>query len=234
MRTARLIESIVRQCFREGAQIILEQQRRALVGRRFGRLTIESVLRYDGKGARVICRCDCGAIVNIPLNSLKRRNVKSCGCLNRERLVDRNTIHNGTGTRLFRIWTGLRQRCHNPRSKVYKDYGGRGITVWPGWETFIPFRDWALDNGYRHDLTLDRLDNDGPYSPENCQWITVAQQNLNKRNNVLVEYDGQLIPIAEASRLSGINRQTISDRLKRGITGTDLYRATSCRKDSKG
>lgn len=217
--------------------MIIKQQRETLVGWRFGRLTIMSVLRCDGRGARVLCQCDCGKVVNAQLGRLRSGELKSCGCLlrdlAREHIIDRNTIHNGTGTRLFRIWTGLRQRCHNQRSKVYKDYGGRGITVCPEWETFIPFRDWALANGYREDLSLDRLDNNGPYSPGNCRWATVAEQNLNKRNNTLVEYEGQLVPIAEAARLSGINHQTISDRHRRGITGPDLYRPVSSRHNTK-
>lgn len=233
------IESIIRRCFREGIQEMLDRDREELVGQRFGRLTIESVPYYDARHrARVICRCDCGAIVNVFFSNIKAGYVKSCGCLARdlarEHTIERNTTHGGTGTRLFRIWTGLRQRCRNPRSRVYKDYGGRGIRICPEWSNFESFRDWAIENGYRDDLTLDRVDNDGPYSPENCQWTTTAEQNLNKRNNVLVEYDGQLIPIAEASRLSGVSRQTISDRRRRGITGPDLYRATCCRKDSKG
>lgn len=237
-RTMRFIESIIHRGFREGMQMILEQEREKLIGQRFGRLTVESVIYYDTRRrARVVCHCDCGEIVDVYLSALNSGRLKSCGCFRRdtahEHAIDRNTIHNGTGTRLFRIWTGLRQRCHNTRSKVYKDYGGRGITVCPEWETFIPFRDWALANGYREDLSLDRLDNDGPYSPGNCRWATVAEQNLNKRNNTLVEYEGQLIPIAEAARLSGINHQTISDRHRRGITGPDLYRPASSRHDAK-
>lgn len=228
-RTVRFIESIIHRCFREGMQMILEQEQEELIGQRFGRLEVESVAYYDTRHrARVLCRCDCGRLVNVQLSRLRSGDLKSCCCLlrdlAREHAIDRNTIHNGTGTRLFRIWTGLRQRCYNPRSKVYKDYGGRGIAICPEWETFIPFRDWALANGYRENLSIDRIDNDGPYSPSNCRWVTSAKQNLNKRNNVLVDYKGQLIPIAKASRLSGINRQTISSRLSRGISGPDLYR----------
>lgn len=153
-----------------------------LTGQRFGRLTvIEEAGRVNGT-VTWRCRCDCGNESIVLGTNLRAGYSTSCGCYTRERAATENTRHGGRHDRLYAIWTGMRQRCNNPNSQAYKDYGGRGITVCPEWDhNFAAFRDWALANGYRADLSIDRVDNNGGYRPDNCRWATWHEQRINQR-----------------------------------------------------
>ena len=128
------------------------------------------------------------------------------------------STHDGTGTRLYKIWRGMIERCCRPAHAHYKDYGGRGITVCDEWKEFVPFRDWANGNGYADSLTIDRKDHNGNYCPENCRWSTMKEQQNNKRNNHLVTLNGVSHTITEWSEILGIKKTTIKERLKCGWT----------------
>ena len=126
-------------------------------------------------------------------------------------------IDGRTGTRLYRIYNNMKTRCLNPNTRSWNRYGGRGIEICSEWiHSFVSFREWAFKNGYTDDLTLDRINNDGNYEPNNCRWITVKQQSLNRSSNHLIEINGMFKPLDEWSRIYGKNPKTIRDRLARG------------------
>lgn len=153
-----------------------------LTGQRFGRLVVTAEAeRGKDRKRRWICRCDCGGETTTDTHRLTGGLTKSCGCLTRESARARHLMHGGKGTRLYNIWRNARQRCRNPKTPDFHLYGGRGVSFSPVWDNFEKFRAWALANGYRDDLTLDRIDPDGDYSPDNCRWATWKEQRRNQR-----------------------------------------------------
>lgn len=138
--------------------------------------------------------------------------------------------HGETGTRLFRVWSGMWERCTNPHHASYKYYGGRGISVCVEWSDYLQFKSWAMANGYdpkapRGEYTLDRIDSNGPYSPCNCRLVSKVEQANNKRNNRSLTVGGETHTVAEWSRISGIDSATIRARIDR--LGWTVERALS-------
>ena len=170
-------------------------RKKDLTGKRFGRLTVLKEAEERKYGSVCwICKCDCGKTVIESSRALTQGYAKSCGCLKvekakanlpKEKSGSDNPayLHGECGkSRLYSIWQGMKKRCYSKKQINFKYYGGRGITVCDVWRnSFEAFRDWALANGYRNDLTLDRIDPNGNYSPDNCRWATWSQQNKNKR-----------------------------------------------------
>lgn len=127
--------------------------------------------------------------------------------------------HGKCNTRLYVIWHSMRGRCHYPSTNQYKNYGGRGIKVCNEWETnFMNFYNWAINNGYEDNLTLDRIDVDGNYEPDNCQWVDMKTQNNKRRSNKYIEYNGEIKTQIQWCEKFNINPTTFLDRLKRGWT----------------
>lgn len=154
-----------------------------LTGLKFGRLTV--IREYGYINDRVIweCLCDCGNIVIVPTKRLTNGHTKSCGCLKRERTREASYIHGKSKSRIHKEWRGILHRCKNPSASHYENYGGRGIEVceeWKGESGFINFYNWAVQNGYSDDLTLDRKDNNKGYSPDNCRWVTHMENCHNR------------------------------------------------------
>ena len=189
-----------------------------LTGHRFGRLVvIERFLNSKSGKAKWRCKCDCGNETIVFSTSLVRGLTHSCGCLNREVTMERFSTHRQSESRLYETWSGMKKRCYNPNSKSFSAYGGRGISICEEWlSNFANFKEWAENNGYDDSLTLDRINNDGDYTPTNCRWVTPREQALNTSRNHMVAIDGITKPRNEWSRLHGVNPKTVRDRLVRG------------------
>lgn len=173
-------------------------------GTRFERLVVtgeserEECLGGYGKRLKTPCKCDCGKELRVWATALISGNTRSCGCLQADRTGVSGRTHGESKTPLHVVWCGMKARCRNPTHASYENYGGRGIAVSPEWESdYLAFKAWSLANGYRKGLTLDRIDNDGPYSSCNCRWTTYAVQGRNKRSNVKVTAFGETKTLTE-------------------------------------
>lgn len=194
-------------------------------GMKFNRLTIIGLeyVKEDYYGTTTahwnwICRCDCGNIISVVPQLVRKGMTKSCGCLKRENTIRYNkkkkVKHGGRKDRLYHIWRGMKQRCYSETCKNYDQWGGRGISVCDEWkEDYGAFKDWALANGYSDDLSIDRIDVNGNYCPDNCRWATYEEQARNRRSNVFLEYDGKSMTIAEWAELYGISYNTLYRRI---------------------
>jgi len=196
-----------------------------LTGRQFGRLTaIEIVGRDKYKNVLWMCQCVCGGKSIVPAHSLLSGNTKSCGCTRKEAAKkaaqSRKDLHglsrddNGKKTRLYRIWTGIKTRCFNPNDHAYKNYGGRGITICDEWLNYTNFYNWAMSNGYRENLTIERIDNDGNYEPSNCTWITRGEQAYNRKTSFRVTYKDETKTLSEWASVLGLSYPMLFCRLK--------------------
>lgn len=211
------------------------------IGEKHNLLTIIDCIRKE-TGNRLrnfyTCRCDCGNIIDVRTDAVLRGTSKSCGCLQKDaaRELDRSNApsHNLSDTRLHNIWAGMKGRCYNPKSPSYNRYGGRGIRICDEWilfdheknenTGFLNFYEWAIENGYSDDLSIDRIDVNGNYCPENCRWASVYEQSWNKRNNVYITYEQRFdeigkdpvrytFPLSLWARITGIRASVIKRRI---------------------
>lgn len=192
-----------------------------LSGMRYGKLVVLSRFEENTKSGKPqwVCLCDCGKKTVVPAQALKSGNTKSCGCLKIEtgRINGKKVKHGESHTRLYNIWHSMKRRCYAVSSKDFVNYGGRGITVCSEWlNDFQAFHDWAVSHGYSDELTIDRIDNDKGYSPDNCRWVTTKEQNQKKRNVKLIEWNGQTHTLTEWATITGISAGVLSRRLKTG------------------
>lgn len=195
-----------------------------LTGKQFGRLSVLHRTENDKSGlTQWRCVCACGKEVTVRSQDLRRGRQVSCGCNIREKTAARNYKHGQAQTRLHRIWKNMKSRCYNPRVPSYRDYGARGITICPEWrDDFNTFYVWAISNGYSEEKSIDRIDNNGAYAPDNCRWATRTEQCRNQRTNHLINTPWGLLCLREASERSGVPLATIKQRIKRGLPEEQL------------
>lgn len=199
--------------------------REDIIGMRFGRLTVQSYShsqkseKWAGYKHYYNCICDCGNTYIGERNSLKSGNTQSCGCIRSEMLIKRNKdtgILHGDSKKyrwLYGIWIAMKSRCENPLNKCYSFYGGNGIQVCPQWHDWEQFKQWALNNGYQDNLTIDRIDFSGNYEPSNCRWADCQTQANNKRNNKYITYQGRTQSLSDWCRELGLNYDRTKQRI---------------------
>lgn len=214
-------------------------KRVSLLGKRFGRLELLEMSEKKGRKNRTywVCKCDCGKVVDVSHDRLQNGYTKSCGCLKLEKAIEKikeynekglpnpKLIHGCSGTRIYDIYNHMIDRCYKPKDHKYMQYGGRGITVCDEWiDSPSKFFDWAFKNGYSDELTIDRIDVNGNYSPSNCRWATLKQQANNKRNNVKTEVNGEVLTLSEIADKYGFRSGTIWWRYKHGWRNNALIK----------
>lgn len=183
-----------------------------LAGQKFGRLLILEFTpgkKYGNRG-KWQCKCDCGKLTMVETAHLRNGHTKSCGCYYQDFVVK----HKQSTTALYNIWSGIKGRCLNPNNTAYSNYGGRGITLCERW---VDFNMFASDMGARpKGMSVDRIDNDKGYSPENCRWASPKEQANNSRQNRLIEFKCERKTLTEWALIRKISKETLFYRLKRG------------------
>lgn len=187
------------------------------IGARFGRLTVAGEpFRKEGKQRHfhVHCVCECGGEKIVQCYNLTKGYTTSCGCEHRRMLERRNTKHGKCGTRTYYSWQAMLKRCLNPAEPAFPGYGGRGITVCDRWMTFENF--YADMGECPPRLTLDRKDVNGNYEPSNCRWATAVEQANNRRNNLVLIYNGSAKTAKQIADEAGVGYKTFTERIGRG------------------
>lgn len=194
-----------------------------MIGKKFGRLLVIGLSKERGSRGQLkyICKCDCGQIKHILGESLRSSKCQSCGCLNREITSAKMKTHGGSSSRLYHVWQGIKNRCLNPNSPEYYNYGGRGITICDEWLDFDNFRVFMLSIGYNSKAakgaqTIERIDVNKGYFPDNCTLIPLKQQPLNMTSNRKIRANNQTKLLTEWARELEVSETTIINRIKRG------------------
>lgn len=194
-----------------------------LTGKKFGNLLVSRQAERTSKFVQWVCFCDCGKEVIVRGDHLRSGNTKSCGCTRKKKIAERNRkclvkykkTHGKSGSRTYAVWASMVSRCTREKDKSYKHYGGRGIALCDDWHVFSNF---LRDMGEApDDHTLERVDNDGNYETSNCKWVTSYHQSRNRRNNRIIEHNGQKKCLTDWALDSGIAPSTLHTRLSKGV-----------------
>lgn len=195
---------------------------RDLTGMKFGKLTVISLNSRRKYHHYWNCICECGNECIIAGSNLVGGKTKSCGCHRKENPAILFSTHKQTNTKLYYIWINMKSRCYKKYNTDYHNYGLRGIKVCEEWQKFEPFYEWAMSNGYKEGLSIERIDVNKDYYPENCKWITMSEQAKNKRNTSYLTYNGITKRLVEWAKEFNIHPSNLRTRI---ICGWDIERA---------
>ena len=184
-----------------------------MIGKKYNKLTVIKVddERSNEKRKYYLCQCECGNMKSVRSDCLKSGQVKSCGCLNYKSRGDGRTKE-----KLYHVWASMKNRCNNPNDPHFKDYGGRGIRVcekWNGSHSYPEFKKWAYENGYKEGLSIDRIDVNGDYCPENCRWVSQKVQTRNLRCNISITYKNETHILSDWAEILNVNVNTLYSRI---------------------
>lgn len=184
-----------------------------ITGKRFGKLVVVAFDHMLRTRSYWKCKCDCGNCRIVSVDHLSRGEVTDCGCERKHTAHWKK--HGMCNSRLYTIWSLMKARCFNPNRREYPAYGGRNITVCKEWLDFENFMKWSMSNGYSELLTLDRIDNNGNYCPENCRWVSRKDQSNNTRKNRMITHNGQTKPITQWANDNGLPYYILKNRIDR-------------------
>ena len=193
-----------------------------MTGKRFGRLVVVEQAGISlTKKALWLCRCECGEERIIAGYDLRAGNCRSCGCLRRDMLVERNTTHGKTYSKVYRSWAHVLDRCLNPNDGAFQNYGGRGITVCARWQSFENFLKDMGEPPAGAGVSIERVENNGNYEPGNCCWATQKEQSRNKRNNRFLTFNGVTLCVSDWAKRIGMKCSTLQQRIISGWSAED-------------
>ena len=198
-----------------------------LTGMKFSRLTVieraDDYIKPSGEHVPMWkCKCECGNDCVKNQYNLIEGYTSSCGCIRIENTIKAHKIHGETNSKLYRVWENIKKRCYDPNATGYNHYGGRGISMCDEWkDSYVTFREWALQHGYqfnadRKECTIERINVDGNYCPENCKWANMKEQGNNKRNNRIIKIDELSLTVPQWAERMGVDPRLIHCRLNRG------------------
>lgn len=217
-----VINGLTKSCGCLNNEIVKKRCFKDLTGQVFGRLTAISPHHTTRLGTYWNCKCVCGNECIVLTTKLSNGHTTSCGCRKEEtkqKLSNLNKTHELSNSRLYKIYRGMISRCYKDYSSNYDRYGGRGITICQEWlDDFMNFYNWAMENGYSDDLSIDRIDSNGNYEPNNCRWVNAKKQANNTRSTIFLTYKGETKSASEWSEITGINRNAITRRKRNGWT----------------
>ena len=188
-----------------------------LLNNTFGRLTVITKGIPDKYGKTCwFCKCSCGSIKSITAQSLIKKLTTSCGCFHKEQVSKIKKTHGVSRTTLYKVFKNMEDRCYKKDDPNFKYYGNRGIIIEDEWKNnVLNFVKWSKENGYKKGLQIDRINNDGNYSPENCRWTTGKENSNNKRNNHKLDYNGEILTLRQFSIRYDINYSTLQRRVSK-------------------
>lgn len=190
--------------------------------KRYGRLVAKKINKKENGKIYWECLCDCGNIAVVAYGNLSSGSTKSCGCLRRETSGNGSIKHGMYGTRIYQTWASMHKRCKGTSGEKHRRlYYDKGITVCEEWKEFAPFMNWAYANGYSDSLTIDRIDSNGGYSPDNCRWSDAIQQSNNRSNNHLLTMNGETLTVKQWAVRYKMKWTCLHERLRRGWSVAD-------------